>query len=593
MILIHYSDVLRAAAANVGGRGALLAGPRWRPELDAVAGPAWFSGPPEAEAPSRVSRLQPLATAGVRPLDLVVLEQPLNALALADTLNALRGFADAETVFLLPGAAPTDRAMTGEHDMHPFWAGQVWLAAERLRPAGARFLALTLQLPPAGVLVARDFAALDGAALQAAARRAEATRPDTASFRAGRSITPARVALQALGWRAPDPPAPELPPGRTAVILDETAPDIVRSELLEAETAWDRPPPAFVLDLSGDGLDTRVLQERLRWRQGAQVDHFANVHLIGRDALLSAGETSGARRFYGRYSRPPAVLGGLVTASGLDDPVDASTLMARSGERSFHYPDAILDGSVRLERPVFFATPEEPLNWGLWLLQNVPAAQAFADLRSDYPEFFCHLGQPWQRPFLTALGVPDEALRHHDLSRVHVAPRLATLRPTSRAMHLSERDRAAFDAFGDRCTAVSDGPSFERVYVTRKGLDYHRVLLNEAELADALEARGFKVVSPQTLSLQEQVRLFRRARYVVGLGGAGLFNAVWCRPGTRLVTVESGMTWVDSHCNIFASRGLDYGVILGRQDPDDPTLHHARWTLDVAAAVAAIGAFAP
>ena len=112
--------------------------------------------------------------------------------------------------------------------------------------------------------------------------------------------------------------------------------------------------------------------------------------------------------------------------------------------------------------------------------------------------------------------------------------------------------------------------------------------MEERALIDALAPLGFVAVEPETLPFAAQIQLFNQADVIVGLGGAGLFNAVFARPGTRIVTIESTAHWVHAHANLFTTAGLDYGVIFGQEDPSDTRAMHRRWHLDVPAAVAAI-----
>jgi capsular polysaccharide biosynthesis protein len=386
-----------------------------------------------------------------------------------------------------------------------------------------------------------------------------------------------------LGLGADRPPPP---PGMVEVVVDPSDHDVLRSDLIQAENVWERPPPAFILDLSEHGLDTRLLYEHQRSQQGAQVDHFGPVQVLGRDVVLAPGLTDDQRRFYCKNTRAKAALGSLGTAAQHSDIEDGSTAMVRDGDR-FLYPRERLEGAEVLDAPVFLATPDEHLNWGMWLLYNVPTAVEYARYAAEYPHFLCAMGQGWQRPLLLELGVPEEALLQHRMDRVLSVPALATYRQTFRGMVLREKDASAFDAVGARLTA-GESPNPARLYVSRKGMHHHRVLTNEDELEAALDARGFVSVQPERLPFREQVRLFRNAEAVVGLGGAGMFNVAFCRPGVRVVTIESSMLWVDSHVNLIASRGASYGVILGRQDPADPTPDHKRWWLDVPRAVSAI-----
>ena len=72
----------------------------------------------------------------------------------------------------------------------------------------------------------------------------------------------------------------------------------------------------------------------------------------------------------------------------------------------------------------------------------------------------------------------------------------------------------------------------KRIYVRRNaGL---RKLINDQEVSDVLSSAGFTIVSPETLSFSEQVRLFSQADIVMGATGAAMANLIFCPPGTRV-----------------------------------------------------------
>ena len=508
---------------------------------------------------------------------------------LAQQINALLRWSDAETVFIFPGAVPPDPDMTGPTPQHPWWMGETWLLPQVLEPAGPGFRTLTALLPPMGVLLARDFKPIESERLIEASARALLDRLDIKSFQASFRHAPMADFLEALG--ASDQEARRAPTeaGVVEVVIDESAPDIAASEVLDPYTTWVRRDPDFILDLSGRALDTSVLHHGVRWRQANQIDRFQNVEVLGPDVMLAGGPEAGGRRFYCKNAWPDIALRNLREAVRNSHGFASGRI--REVEGAFSFSAKLLEGAVPLDRPVFFATPDEPLNWGLWLLYNVPAAHHFERYRSDYPDFFCYMDQPWQRKLLLTLGLPEEALLPQRLEQIYAVRELATYRQSFRGMVIRDSDREAFAQVTDRFGAADKRASPEKIYISRLGLDYHRVLTNERELAAALEARGFTVVSPQDLPFSEQVRLFHNARVIVGLGGAGLFNVVFARPGVRLITIESGMTWVDAHANLFASCGAEYGIILGAQDESDPTPDQKRWSVDLPKTLAAIDQF--
>ncbi|GAA4672613.1 glycosyltransferase family 61 protein [Nocardioides nanhaiensis] len=75
----------------------------------------------------------------------------------------------------------------------------------------------------------------------------------------------------------------------------------------------------------------------------------------------------------------------------------------------------------------------------------------------------------------------------------------------------------------------------ERLYVTRGTTPHTRRVVREEELRERLERRGFAVVDPGRLSVQEQIDHFAAARVVVAPHGAALTNLVFSRPGVRLL----------------------------------------------------------
>jgi capsular polysaccharide biosynthesis protein len=95
------------------------------------------------------------------------------------------------------------------------------------------------------------------------------------------------------------------------------------------------------------------------------------------------------------------------------------------------------------------------------------------------------------------------------------------------------------------------------------------------------ERLNFEIHEPETMTFADQIKLFRESSVVVGLGGAALFNVVFCKPGTTVVSIESSNSFVHNHAALFASLGHKYGFIFGCQDVTDTAPVHKRWSIDV------------
>ena len=65
-------------------------------------------------------------------------------------------------------------------------------------------------------------------------------------------------------------------------------------------------------------------------------------------------------------------------------------------------------------------------------------------------------------------------------------------------------------------------------------IDYEYYLSVEAEFMN----RGYALVSMENLSLFEQMSLFYNATHVAGFSGSNIYNAIWCKPGTKVYDLE-------------------------------------------------------
>ncbi len=591
---------LLAEALSVRPRGPVLVFAHYLPApLERFGGELTYFGPRVPEARLAAERLTLVLRPGGEELltaletwasqpgpaaSLVLLDADHAMPAIVRQINATSKRSNSETLFVLPGGLPTSLGIAGSAPTETWWAGEVWTLPRILRPAGRRFVAGAAALEPLGVVLARDF---DPLPMEVAVRRSAVLHAQAATGSGLASLLsplPAREVSRILGVRPVD-----VPPDRVRVIVDPASPDVKSSEVLDAETHWERPSPRLLMDLSGQA-DLSVLRNTQRMKQGVRIDHFTDAFLLGHDIFLVRPEIDSALRFYIRNTRPEIssnTLRDFATGTASGHVWNAPILPGNGG---LYCERDTLDSAVRVDAPVYFATPDEHVNWGMWLLFNVPAARHYARYRADYPKFLCFAGLGWQRSLLRDLGVRDEEFVHQEEGVVYAAARMAVLRHTFRGMTLGPADTKVFDDVAEEfAREAGDAPVPKRIFVARGSST--RGLVNENELARALEGLGFVTLRPETLPFKSQVRVFRGAEAIVGLGGAAMFNTVFCRPGVKIVDIESGMGFVDSHANLFASRGADYGVIIGMQDASDPTFYHKRWSVDVGPTVDAVRAF--
>ncbi len=256
---------------------------------------------------------------------------------------------------------------------------------------------------------------------------------------------------------------------------------------------------------------------------------------------------------------------------------------------------AKLARATRVPGPVMFATSDQPHNWGMWLTYVLPAVLHFIAHRSSYNRLFVYADHPNMRAMLRLLGLRAADVLLHDCSTAHHFEEVHVFRQPQRDLHVPLAMLEEYARLRQRMLGSLVPPHGDRLYVSRQRrtaeLGSYRALMNEAELIDRLRPLGFSPIDPEYLPVGEQMSLFAGAREVVALGGAGAFNAVFCDPGARFVDIESSPVHLRNHTDLFASCGLDYGLLIGREDPDDPAPYNKRWSIDAARAAAAVAAF--
>ena len=194
-------------------------------------------------------------------------------------------------------------------------------------------------------------------------------------------------------------------------------------------------------------------------------------------------------------------------------------------------------------------------NYGHFLIDCLPALLAAeqAGALASHPPVAPPLLR-WQAELLSLLGVTP-AVIDAPVTRLGEAV-FAT--PMDHFLHAPGPPLDAVRARILAAAAITDDPSApKRLYISRLG-SLKRVLVNEAELEAALEARGFAIVRPEILSIRDQIALFHRAETIVAPAGAALANVLFCAPGVTLIEIQpSNFTgvWVR---NIALLAGVDW-----------------------------------
>ena len=80
------------------------------------------------------------------------------------------------------------------------------------------------------------------------------------------------------------------------------------------------------------------------------------------------------------------------------------------------------------------------------------------------------------------------------------------------------------------------------------------------------------------MRFEDQINLFSSAKVVVGLGGAAMFNCLFCNESATIIDIEANDHFTTSHTGMFASRGLTYHLAYGSSEGKAV---NSCWSLDV------------
>ena len=155
----------------------------------------------------------------------------------------------------------------------------------------------------------------------------------------------------------------------------------------------------------------------------------------------------------------------------------------------------------------------------------------------------------WVRAFVSFYADERDILPYA-LARQSVAPR-SMIMPSM--LHTDHNFHPAFNLMvADLLRRAGVAPaqrepgSGARIYLSRRQVHngWHE-LTNEDEVEQVMEGFGFRIVHPQTLSLREQLELMASADIVAGEYSSALHNAMFCRPGTKVICLNC-INWFQS-----------------------------------------------
>ena len=212
-------------------------------------------------------------------------------------------------------------------------------------------------------------------------------------------------------------------------------------------------------------------------------------------------------------------------------------------------------------------------NYFHWLFDILPRIRLAQSAIKEPFKLYVYTALEFQRTTLAILGFDDRAIIPADkYPFVRAKPLIVPSFPNAFRGIPDWVVRYLCQELGG-CVSLmrfqNEGKTARKLFVGRKGARHRRVE-NEAQVTSALCERGFKAVSPSTLSFVEQACQFRQAEVIVGVHGAALANLIFCKPGTMVLEIVPPNYAFPLYRNLCECLGLQYKAIApaGMSDAD-------------------------
>ena len=225
---------------------------------------------------------------------------------------------------------------------------------------------------------------------------------------------------------------------------------------------------------------------------------------------------------------------------------------------------------------LLLAGSDQP-NYGHYLLDVVPLIHLGVKMRLPMLSWTL---RPWQRAIVARLDVPPGLIREIRPEPVFLEHAITSNRHSGAASinaHPQTKEVfASILANVEKHAPAADPP--RRLLVCR-GVRDSRNIRNRKAMIDALAPLGFAAIQPEKLPFDEQAMLFANAEFIVAEFGSAMVNAIFSRPGTKLVEIIAEGQF-DPWSSHFGAMNRFEHVVLFEHQTDEALLRDPRHAQD-------------
>ncbi|HEX9170967.1 MAG TPA: glycosyltransferase 61 family protein [Roseiarcus sp.] len=183
---------------------------------------------------------------------------------------------------------------------------------------------------------------------------------------------------------------------------------------------------------------------------------------------------------------------------------------------------------------LLLAGSDQP-NYGHYLLDVVPLIHLGA--KRGMPMLSWTL-RPWQRALVARLDVAPGLIREIKPQPVFLEHAITSNRHSGAAsINAHPQTRQVYSSILSNIEKHAPIAERPRRLLVCRGVRDARNIRNRTTMIEALAPLGFTAIQPEKLPFDEQAMLFANAEFIVAEFGSGMVNAIFSRPGTKLVEI--------------------------------------------------------
>jgi len=112
--------------------------------------------------------------------------------------------------------------------------------------------------------------------------------------------------------------------------------------------------------------------------------------------------------------------------------------------------------------------------------------------------------------------------------------------------------------------APSNSKQYRKIFIGRKG---SRSLKNYTEVLNFFADLGFEEIFPHLLNIEDKIRIFNEAKYIVGPGASGFANSIFSQSGTRILAFMNSFRYLDTLLHGFSDyKNHEFWFMTGKDD---------------------------